>query len=84
MAQQLDELRRQNQALQSQLQQQQRMIDRFTQQFAGLQKTNELQQSNYAQPKTSMDEGEAKKSRFLIGNAILSGEGGVGFFESQR
>ncbi|HUD46602.1 MAG TPA: hypothetical protein VMR33_07215 [Candidatus Baltobacteraceae bacterium] len=84
IARQLDELRQQNQALESQLQQQQRMIDQLTRQFSNLQKTNQQQQSDYQQLKASVGEPEPpKKSPLSIGNVIISGEGGVGFFASQ-
>ncbi len=81
----LDDLRQQNQSLQIQLQSQQRMIDQLTARFADLQKTNQQQADDYQALKASFEGTEApKKSGVSIGNVIVSGEGGVGFFDSQR
>ncbi|HWD19126.1 MAG TPA: hypothetical protein VHB20_07590 [Verrucomicrobiae bacterium] len=82
---QLDEVREQNRALQTQLQQQQKMLEDLTRQFSKLQQTNQAQQDNYQALRDVVEGNEApKKPAFSIGNAIISGEGGVGFFDSQR
>ncbi len=82
---QLDEVREQNRLLQSQLQQQQRMIEQLTQQFSGLQQTNQQQLNNYQALKAQVEGTDApRKPSLSIGNVIITGEGGVGFFASQR
>lgn len=81
----LEEVREQNRQLQSQLERQQRTIDALTRQFSKLQKTTQQQQSDYASLKASVEGEEApKKQGASIGNVMISGEGGVGFFDGQR
>lgn len=79
-------LQQQNDALQSQLRKQQEMIDALSKQVSEIRDTNEKQQEQVDQVKIAMKENEGAKSAhdFQLGNVHLSGEGGVGFFESGR
>jgi hypothetical protein len=83
---QLRLLQQQNDALQSQLRQQQQMIDALSKQVSEIRESNAKQQEQVEQVKTAMKENEEPKtsSDFHLGNVHLSGEGGVGFFETGR
>lgn len=84
----LQELRDQNRALQSQLQQQQQKIDDLTRKFAGVQETNQqLQsavQSIQANPPVNAPGQTApeKPPGFSLGNVAITGEGAAGIFET--
>ena len=81
----LQELREQNRLLQNQLQQQQEMIDQLNHKFSDFEKTNEQRQSDLRSLKADM-EGTAPPPEnpkgLSIGNVVISGEGGVGFFDT--
>jgi hypothetical protein len=81
----VDELREQNRALQSQLRQQQATIDQLSHKFSDFQKTNELRQG--APPSMSAEaEGTTPPpsgyKNFSVGNVVITGEGGAGFFDT--
>jgi hypothetical protein len=82
---QLRELRQQNQLLQQQLNRQQQLIDELTRKVSGLQTQSEDRKSEAA-PAADRDGGRtsfASSFESALGKLHLSGEGSVGFFESQ-
>jgi|ERR1700722_3591281 len=82
----IDEMREQNHLLQQQLQQQREMIDKLSGKVSGLQQTNEQSQNDLRALKASVDNAPAQpeKSKSLsLGNVVISGEGAVGFFDTQ-
>jgi hypothetical protein len=85
---QLQELREQNRTLQNQLQQQQQLIDDLSRKFSGLERTNQQDESDLRSLKATLEgatppapEGNHTVS---LGNVIISGEGGAGFFDTQE
>jgi hypothetical protein len=84
----VEELRVQNLQLQKQLQQQQEMIDQLARKFSDLQRTNEAQANDVRELKAATEnppEAPQEKSKgFEINNVVISGEGGVGFFETGK
>jgi hypothetical protein len=81
----LQELREQNHLLQNQLQQQQEMIDQLNQKFSGLEKTNEQHESDWRSWKADVEgtNPPPENSKGLsIGNVVITGEGGAGFFDT--
>jgi hypothetical protein len=83
----LDELRAQNRLLQSQLQQQQEMINQLGRKFSDFQKTNEFRQSAPPSSPSDADDRSSppdKSKGFALGNVIISGEGGAGLFDTQK
>jgi hypothetical protein len=82
----IEELRAQNRLLQEQLQQQRQMIDQLSGKVSGLQQTNQQNQSDLRALQASVENAPAplEKPRSLsLGNVVLSGEGGAGFFDTQ-
>ena len=82
----LQELREQNRLLQNQLQQQQEMIDQLNHKFSGLEKTNEQRESDWRSWKADVEGTNPPPENskgFSIGNVVISGEGGAGFFDTQ-
>jgi hypothetical protein len=83
----LQELHEQNRLLQNQLQQQQETIDQLSRKFSDFQKTNEQRESNWLSMQANMEgtNPPPEKSReFSIGNVVITGEGGAGFFDTQK
>jgi hypothetical protein len=83
----VDELREQNRQQQIQLQHQQELIDQLGRKFSGLQQTNELQASDVRALQAAVQNAPVlpeKGKGFSLGNTVISGEGGAGFFETQR
>jgi hypothetical protein len=81
----LQELREQNRLLQNQLQQQRDMIDQLNQKFSGLEKTNAQRESDLRSLKEDVEgtKPPPENSRgFSVGNVVVTGEGGAGFFET--
>jgi len=82
----IDELREQNRLLQQQLQQQREMIDQLGVKVSGLQQTNAQSQNELRTLKASVENPPLppEKSKGLsLGNVVISGEGGAGFFSTQ-
>jgi hypothetical protein len=83
----VDELREQNRLQQLQLQHQQELIDQLSRKFSGLQQTNEQQANEVHELQASVQNAPAppeKGKGFSLGNVVISGEGGAGFFETQN
>jgi cell division protein FtsB len=83
----VDELRAQNLQLQKELQQQREMIDQLSRKFTGLQKTNEVQESDVRELKAAAENAPAppeKPKGFALNNVVISGEGAAGFFETGK
>ena len=82
----IEELRQQNLLLQQQLQQQRQMIDQLSNKVSGIQQTNEQSQSDLRALKATVQNAPSvpeKPKGFSLGNVTISGEGAVGFFDSQ-
>ncbi|HWD94553.1 MAG TPA: hypothetical protein VG938_19650 [Verrucomicrobiae bacterium] len=81
---QLRALQQQNEALQSQLHQQQELIDSLRRDVTGIRQSNEQRDAELKDDKAAAAApGEtARTSGFNLGKVHLSGEGGVGLFES--
>jgi len=81
---QLRLLQQQNEALQSQLHQQQELIESLRRDVAGIHQANEQRDAEMKIEKTAAAEPEpsAKPSGFDFGKVHLSGEGGAGLFET--
>jgi len=82
----IDELREQNRLLQEQLQQQRQMLDQLSGKVSSLQQTNQQNQSDLRALQASVENAPAppEKSKGLsLGNVLISGEGGAGFFDTQ-
>jgi len=81
----LQELREQNRLLQNQLQQQQGMIDQLNHKFSDFEKTNAQHESDWRTKEQAEGTTPAPDSSkgFSIGNVAITGEGGVGFFDTQ-
>lgn len=83
----LQELREQNRLLQNQLQRQQEMINQLNRKFSDLEKTNEQRESDWRSPKADAEgtNPPPEKTRgFAVGNVVITGEGGAGFFETGK
>ena len=80
---QLRALQQQNEALQSQVHQQQELIDALRHDVAGIRQANEQHDAEIQNEKAAVAEPEAAKSSgFNFGKVHLSGEGGAGLFET--
>jgi hypothetical protein len=81
---QLRLLQQQNEALQSQLHQQQELIESLRRDVAGIHQANEQRDAEMKIEKTAAGEPEpsSKPSGFNFGKVHLSGEGGAGLFET--
>jgi hypothetical protein len=83
----VDQLREQNRLLQIQVQQQQESIDQLGRKFSGLQQTNEQQATDVRALQAAAQNAPAPPEQgkgFSLGNVIITGEGGAGFFETQK
>jgi len=81
----MEDLRGQNRVMQTQLQDQQRLINQLNEKFSTLEKSSQQQQNDYHALRNSVDGEDApKKPGISIGNVIISGEGGVALFDSQK
>lgn len=80
--QQLRDLRQQNEQLQQQMRRQQELIDELSKKVAAIQSNGP---SSSSTGKSDVEAGGASRPPLTsgLGKAILSGEGAVGFFESQ-
>lgn len=81
---QLRTLQQQNELLQSQLRQQQEVIDSLRRDVAGIHAANEQRDAEIVKERASAPEPEVapKSSGFTLGKVHLSGEGGAGLFET--
>jgi len=81
---QLRMLQQQNESLQSQLHQQQELIESLRRDVAAIHKSDEQRDAELKNEKTPAPEPEqsSKPAGFNFGNVHLSGEGGAGFFET--
>jgi len=81
---QLRLLQQQNEALQSQLHQQQELIESLRRDVAGIHQANQQRDAEMKIEKTAAAEAESptKPSAFDFGKVHLSGEGGAGLFET--
>lgn len=76
-------LQQQNEALQSQLHQQQELIESLRKDVAGIHKAQEERDAEMANEKaTAESEQPSKSAGFNFGKVHLSGEGGAGIFET--
>jgi len=80
---QLRLLQQQNEALQSQLHEQQELIESLRKDVAGIHKAQEERDAQLANEKAAIEsEQSSKTGGFNFGKVHLSGEGGVGLFET--
>ena len=81
---QLRLLQQQNEILQSQLRQQQELIESLRHDVADIRKNDDQRDAELKNEKTAAGESEesSKPAGFHFGNVHLSGEGGAGFFET--
>jgi hypothetical protein len=80
---QLHLLQQQNDSLQHQLRQQQEMIDSLSREVAGIRQGNQKRSVEVAAEKPANEsEGTLPLSGFSLGKVQITGEGGIGFFES--
>jgi hypothetical protein len=79
---QLRLLQQQNETLQSQLHQQQELIESLRRDVAGIRKADEQRDSEIRNGKAAEPEEHSKSTGFNFGKVHLSGEGGAGFFET--
>ncbi|HEX4265033.1 MAG TPA: hypothetical protein VH597_11895 [Verrucomicrobiae bacterium] len=79
---QLRALQQQNEALQSQLHQQQEVIDILRRDVAGIHQADDQRAADLKQATVNESTESSKPSGFNFGKVHLSGEGGVGIFES--
>ena len=81
---QLRLLQQQNEALQSQLRQQQELIESLRRDVTGIHQANEQRDAEMKKEKAIVAESESpdKSSGFALGKVHLSGEGGAGLFET--
>jgi hypothetical protein len=81
---QLRLLQQQNEALQSQLRQQQELIESLRRDVAGIHQANEQRDAEMKNEKAAVAEptSPAKSSGFDFGKVHISGEGGAGLFET--
>lgn len=87
----VQELREQNQLLQHQLEEQRQMIEQLSHRFSELEKTNEQHQSDLRTLQSEMEANTPpppadnnNNKTFSLGNAVLSGEGAAGFFDTGK
>ena len=83
----IEQLREQNHLLQKQLGQQQEMIDQLSRKLSGLEITNQQRDADWQSLKADVANAPPpleKTPGFSLGNVVISGEGGAGFFETQR
>ena len=82
----LQDLRDQNRVLQDQLQQQKLMIHELSHKFSDFQKTNELLENTVHSMVAANAEGTnappPENKGFSLGNVAITGEGGIGVFET--
>jgi hypothetical protein len=80
---QLQLLQQQNESLQNQLRKQQGMIDSLSREVAGIRQENQQRATDVAQGKPAdASERNSGLTGFSLGKVQITGEGGIGFFES--